>query len=281
MPAPGPYLPVWLTYAIVSPISAADFIAMSFDYSSVFLAIVVATGMILLLEIAGAVAGASKPAGQRPWLVELAHWAFPVALVVLLVRCFVVEPFRIPSASMMPGLVEGDFILVSKFSYGLRLPVTHKKILSIGEPKRGDVVVFRLPSDPSVDFIKRLVGLPGDHILVRHDRVFINGVLAPLEPHGTYAGNSGFEGSRLAIERFGGQQHVIMFADAASATDFEGTVPDGHYFFMGDNRDDSEDSRFGVVGFVPEQNLVGHAVGIFMNWHRGRLDLKRVGKKIL
>jgi signal peptidase I len=181
---------------------------------------------------------------------------------------------------MMPGLVDGDFIVVSKFSYGLRLPVINRKIMSVGEPHRGDVVVFRLPSDPSVHFIKRLIGLPGDHVTVRDNRIMINGESIPTQPDGTYPGGYGFTGAKLALERLGAEQHVIMFAEDRGATDFEAVVPAGRYFFMGDNRNDSNDSRLGV-GFVPEQNLVGRAVRIWMNWQLpGWPDWRRIGMKI-
>jgi signal peptidase I len=168
---------------------------------------------------------------------------------------------------------------VSKFSYGLRLPVLNTKIMPVGEPQRGDVVVFRLPSDPSIDFIKRLVGLPGDHIVVHDNRLFINGQPVPLMADGIYTGDYGFTGAELARERFGAADHVVMFA-RGRATDYEATVPAGHYFFMGDNRNDSEDSRFPVVGFVPEQNLVGHAMRIWMSWRHGWLEWHRIGMKI-
>jgi signal peptidase I len=218
---------------------------------------------------------------NEPLLVYYARSFFPVVLIVLLVRSFLFEPFRIPSASMMPGLVDGDFIFVDKFSYGLRLPVIDTKIVPIGAPRRGDVIVFRLPSDPSVHFIKRLIGLPGDHIVVSDNRITINGVPVPLTPDGVYSGGYGFTGAELGLERFGAEQHVVMFAPNRAAKDFETVVPAGHYFFMGDNRNDSEDSRFPMVGFVPEQNLVGHAVRIWLNWpFPGWPDWHRIGMKI-
>jgi signal peptidase I len=259
---------------------------MSIDFSAFFVAALAVSGLILLVDAAlqrsrRQFGGARDPA-SRPWLVAQARSLFPVILIVLLVRSFLVEPFRIPSASMMPGLVDGDFIFVNKFAYGLRLPISNTKILAVGEPQRGDVIVFRQPSKPSVNFIKRLVGLPGDHVVVRDNRVFINGKEVPLLPDGAYRGDFGFAGARLAIERFGAEEHVVMFARGRNATDFDATVPAGHYFFMGDNRNDSEDSRFPeAVGFVPEQNLVGHAKRIWMSWHHGTPDWRRFGMKIL
>jgi signal peptidase I len=255
------------------------------DFSATFVLLLAACGVILLADRMYFKARRHHRAAgagvREPLPVYYARSFFPVVLIVLLVRSFIFEPFRIPSASMMPGLVDGDFILVDKFSYGLRLPVINTKILSIGEPRRGDVIVFRLPSDPSVHFIKRLVGLPGDHIVVHDNRLTINGVLVPLQPDGVYSGGYGFTGAELGLERFGTDQHVVMFARNREATDFEAVVPAGHYFFMGDNRNDSEDSRFPVVGFVPEQNLVGHAVRIWMNWQiPGWPEWRRIGMRI-
>ena len=255
------------------------------DLAGIFTLLLVAAGVILLADRAGARARRQRRAEglpvQEPLLVYYARSFFPVILIVLLVRSFVFEPYRIPSASMMPGLVDGDFIFVDKFSYGLRLPLINAKILPIGEPQRGDVVVFRLPSDPSVHFIKRLVGLPGDHIAVHDNRIAINGVLVPLQLDGSYSGGYGFTGARLAVETFGARPHVVMFAANREARDFDAIVPPGQYFFMGDNRNDSEDSRFAAVGFVPEQNLVGPATRIWMNWRiPGWPDWHRIGMRI-
>jgi signal peptidase I len=221
--------------------------------------------------------------GSRPLnpVFEYARSLFPLVLVVLLIRSFVFEPFRIPSASMMPGLVDGDFIIVTKYAYGLRLPLLHTRLMQTGEPQRGDVVVFRLPADPSEHLIKRLVGLPGDHVQVRDNRVYINGTLMPQRLDGEYRGEFGFHGAPLAQERFGGVSHELMFAPDRWAKDFDGTVPPGSYFFMGDNRNDSEDSRFAAVGFVPARNLVGPARLIWLNWRvPGWPDLRRIGMRI-
>lgn len=216
----------------------------------------------------------------EPWVVEYARSFFPVILIVLIVRSFIFEPFRIPSESMMPGLIDGDFIFVNKFAYGLRLPVINSKVLSTGQPQRGDVIVFRLPRDPSVNYIKRLVGLPGDHVSVRNNQVFINGSPFALKPDGIYRGHR-FEGSELELEQIGNRQHVIMLAGQLPITDFDAKVPAGEYFFMGDNRNDSEDSRFGKVGFVPDANLVGRADRIWLNWEFPHWpNWARVGTKI-
>jgi signal peptidase I len=255
------------------------------DFEALFSLLLVVTGVILLADRlifnSRRQRNAEGAAAGEPLLVQYARSFFPVILIVLLVRSFIFEPFRIPSASMMPGLVDGDFIFVNKFSYGLRLPVVNTKILNTGEPKRGDVIVFRLPTNPSVHFIKRLIGLPGDHILVRDNRLTINGQNIPVKPDGTYSDGYGFSGSELESERFGATTHVIMLAPNRYATDYDTVVPEGHYFFMGDNRNDSADSRFPLVGFVPEKNLVGRAERIWMNWQiPGWPRAHRIGMKI-
>ncbi len=239
------------------------------DYTVILAAVVALAGALALLD--AVLLKRQRPVGpdgvtaRAPWLITQARAWFPVLLAVLLFRSFVYEPFRIPSESMLPGLIDGDFILVSKFSYGLRLPLTDR-VLPTGEPRRGDVIVFRSPSEPDVNLIKRLIGLPGDHVVVRDNRLLVNGVLMPLRPDGLYAGGFGFDGSPLMQEKLGSSEHRLLLASQRLATDFDGVVPVGHYFFMGDNRNDSEDSRFADVGFVPRANLIGHAVRIWMSW---------------
>jgi signal peptidase I len=258
---------------------------MSADLSLLLVIALVVSGSIWaadsLLSRAKRIARPVGTVAVEPKMVEWARSFFPVILIVLLIRSFVVEPFRIPSASMMPGLVDGDFIFVNKFSYGLRLPVLDTKIVSIDEPKRGDVIVFRLPSSPSINYIKRLVGLPGDHVVVHDNRLFINGAPIALDVKDTYKGDYGFTGAALGAERFGASEHMVMFAAGRTGTDFDATVPQGMYFFMGDNRNDSQDSRFPIVGFVPENNLVGRAMRIWMNWRiPGWPDWRRIGLKV-
>jgi signal peptidase I len=255
------------------------------DYTAILAAAVALAGFIALFDAFALrrrrPVGTDGQPAPASWVVSQARSLFPVLLAVLLFRSFLFEPFRIPSESMLPGLVDGDFIVVSKFSYGLRLPLLNTLLLPTGEPKRGDVVVFRSPSDPDTNLIKRLIGLPGDHVVVRDNRVSVNGVPMPLTPDGTYSGGFGFSGSPLAKERFGASEHVLLLASGRFATDFDGVVPADHYFFMGDNRNDSEDSRFEDVGFVPRENLIGHAVRIWMSWQLpGWPKLGRVGMRI-
>jgi len=206
-------------------------------------------------------------ANKEPIIVEYARSFFPVILVVLLLRSFMVEPFRIPSGSMIPTLLVGDFILVNKFSYGLRLPIVHTKIVDLGLPERGDVVVFRYPKDPSIDYIKRVVGLPGDRISYIGKTVYVNGTRVNHELIGPYTGTSSglpLPNTGMYSEELGEATHNILVESDKPRIDMERTVPEGHYFVMGDNRDNSNDSRF--WGTVPEENLVGRAFFIWMNW---------------
>jgi signal peptidase I len=247
---------------------------MTFDFSFLLVAATLLTGLIWGLDswlfrparVRTAVAGGVAPENVRePVMVEYARSFFPVILIVLLIRSFLFEPFRIPSDSMMPTLLDGDFIFVNKYAYGLRLPVMNTKIVPVGEPKRGDVIVFRLPKDPATNYIKRLVGLPGDHIQVRGRQLYVNGRPVPVELNGIYQGH-GHTGARLGTEHLDGVDHQVLYIPGRVTTDYDDVVPAGHYFFMGDNRDNSRDSRFTDVGFVPEGNLVGKAVRIWLNW---------------
>ncbi|MFC1720487.1 signal peptidase I [Pseudomonadota bacterium] len=222
---------------------------------------------------------------RDPVVIEYSRSLFPVLLIVLLFRSFLFEPFKIPSGSMIPTLLVGDFIVVNKFAYGLRLPVFHTKFVPIGEPERGDVVVFRYPVDPKVNFIKRLVGLPGDTITYRDKHLYVNGEEVSTAPQGRYSSaevkctTPRSDAFRFS-ETLGDVQHDILIHEGSGSKDGQWTVPEGHYFMMGDNRDRSNDSR--VWGFVPEENLMGRAVGIWLNFDytKGCGDLSRVGDGI-
>ncbi len=219
----------------------------------------------------------AKASQSRLTLVEYSQSFFPVLLFVLVIRSFVFEPFRIPSGSMEPTLLQGDFIFVKKYSYGLRLPVTETKVVETGSPERGDVVVFRLPKDPSTNYIKRVVGLPGDRVRYDKHRLTINGQLIEVEP----PIDPRVRGGALHEEELFGRRHDINILVPEGRANGEYVVPDGHYFMMGDNRDNSTDSRYPEVGLIPETNLVGEAVRIWM--HMDGLewpDWKRIGQKI-
>lgn len=258
------------------------------NFALILFLLTVATGAAWVAD--RFVARKRRPAGSRdPWWVEYGASFFPVFLVVFLLRSFLVEPFKIPSGSMIPTLLVGDFILVNKFAYGIRLPVINVKIIDVGSPKRGDVMVFRYPEDPSLDYIKRVVGLPGDRVEVRNKRVYINGAELPVRKDGEYLHKDRMYYTPRYVETLGGVEHAILIEPDAPAfvshvTPFafqdrclynnEGVVcevPPGHYFMMGDNRDASSDSR--VWGFVPERNIVGKAFLIWFNFG----DLGRIG----
>jgi signal peptidase I len=297
-------------------------VAEQVDFSSVLVAICAVTGVIWAAEAwvlgrhrrnAAKAAGKDPASIPEPGTVDYARSFFPVALAVLLLRSFLFEPFRIPSDSMMPTLLDGDFILVDKFAYGLRLPVTNTKILDTGAPRRGDVVVFRYPLDPSENYIKRTVGLPGDHVTVRDDRLIINGKVIPFHVTGTYSDGC-YLNMQLAEEHLGLHTHQALLCPVplevtpyplpgCRRRDARGyvcggtpppgampliepevvtkDVPAGHYLMIGDNRDNSDDGR--VWGFVPDANLVGKATYIWFNLDPERSGgplWSRIGKKI-
>ena len=223
---------------------------------------------------------------KEPVVIDYSKAFFPVLAIVLILRSFVAEPFRIPSSSMMPSLLIGDFILVNKFAYGLRLPITNQKFLPTGEPERGDVVVFRPPHHPDQDWIKRVIGLPGDTIAYRDHVLTVNGKPVADREIGRYIGQGkGAEmtGATLAEEQLPGRPHPILTREDLPFMmqgDGEWTVPEGSYFVMGDNRDNSEDSRF--WGTLPEANLRGKAFLIWMHWDSsaGGVDFSRMGSQI-
>ena len=302
-------LPIFIGAAIIWAFASEQL-----DFSAVLVVIAAVTGLAWAADaslLASRRRAAAKAAGkdpadvQEPRTVDYARSFFPVAIAVLLLRAFLFEPFRIPSDSMMPTLRDGDFIVVSKFAYGLKLPITNAKILDTGEPARGDVVVFHPPMKPSEVWIKRVVGLPGDHVTVRNDRVTVNGRPIPFEVVGTYSDGC-YEHLQLATELLGAHAHQALLcpvplrvtpeplpgckrsdahgyvcgddalpgAEALMAPPaLDRVVPPGEYLMIGDNRDNSDDGRF--WGFVTERELIGKATLVLFNW-----DVDRAGGPI-
>lgn len=210
-----------------------------------------------------AFAVAANQTAAEPTIVEYARSFFPVLAAVLVLRSFLFEPFQIPSSSMVPTLLVGDYILVNKFSYGLRLPVVRDKVVTIGEPERGDVMVFFPPHQNQTYYIKRVIGVPGDIIVYRNKRLSVNGEAVPQQWLDE-APVSRSSRIRAGAETVAGERHLMQVDPARPARDFSVTVKPGHYFMMGDNRDNSSDSR--VWGQVPERDIVGKAVAIWMHW---------------
>ena len=227
---------------------------------------------------------------MQPWWLDWTAGLFPVIVGVFVLRSFLFEPFKIPSGSMVPTLLVGDLILVNKFDYGVRLPVLNKKVIANKDPQRGDVVVFRYPPDPRLDYIKRVVGLPGDQISYQNQKLSINGQPVPLKALGEFYDEDSLRYAPQFSEKLGEKDHRILVDPRRSS--FFGTdsprfpfaencrysaegvtckVPAGHYFVMGDNRDNSQDSRY--WGFVPDENLVGRAFFVWMNFG----NLGRIG----
>lgn len=264
-------------------------------FALILILLLLLTGVIWLLD--RFMLRAKRPAGvTEPWWVEYAKSFFPVILAVFLLRSFLIEPFKIPSGSMIPTLHVGDFILVNRYTYGLRLPIINKKFIEINQPQRGDVMVFHYPEDPSVDYIKRVIGVPGDVLVYRNKRLWINGTEQALLRDGDYnyvESELRFLHTERYKENLDGHSHAVLLnpempqvhlANVANFPQHEQcsyteeevrcTVPAGSYFMMGDNRDNSRDSRY--WGFVPDEMIVGKAFFIWMNF--GELD--RVGMSI-
>lgn len=265
------------------------------NFPLIMLVLLVITGGIALLD-RFALSRHRAPEAPGPWWVEYPKSFFPVILVVFCLRSFLVEPFKIPSGSMIPTLLVGDFILVNKYTYGIRLPVANVKVLDINEPQRGEVMVFRYPVNPSMDYIKRIIGVPGDTVTYRDKRLTVNNTPVPMEPKGEYTYvelGLNYIYTRRFTESLNGHKYDILINPDVPDIQLAGVhpfphhqncsyddrgftckVPEGNYFTMGDNRDSSSDSRY--WGFVPERNIVGKAFMIWWNFN----DLKRIGLSI-
>ena len=262
------------------------------DFALIMFVLLVITGGVWLLDRLVLLRRRAAE-GKEPWWVEYSKSFFPVILAVFMLRSFLIEPFKIPSGSMIPTLHVGDFILVNKFTYGIRLPIISKKIIQMNNPRRGDVMVFHYPENPSVDFIKRVIGVPGDTIEYRNKQVYVNGQLQLQNPDGEYnyvENELKFVHTDRRVENLDGHNHAVLInpempdvhLDAVSDFPYRENcsysndetrckVPEGNYFMMGDNRDNSRDSRY--WGFVPDSMIVGKAFMIWMNFG----ELSRVG----
>jgi len=269
------------------------------NFALILFVLTVLTGVVVLGDRL-AFAKHRPQGAPEPWWIEYPKSFFPVLLIVFLLRSFIAEPFKIPSSSMRPTLEVGDFILVNKFAYGIRLPIIEKKIVPIGEPKRGDVIVFRYPVNPSQDFIKRVIGLPGDEVVYRNKKLTVNGASLPQAPDGNYGYLEGL--MYVTTERFQERSgdHLYTIAENPAAQPiypqnvrafpgrencvyneqgFSCKVPTGNYLMMGDNRDNSDDSRY--WGFVPDDHIRGKAFFIWFNWDDiSSLSFKRIGSGI-
>ncbi|MHA3051629.1 signal peptidase I [Acinetobacter sp. ANC 4641] len=274
---------------------------MDFDFNLILVPVTLILFFVWLLDKVKLKQRANKGRGNEHFIVTWAYDFWPVLAVVLILRSFLYEPFNIPSDSMVPTLETGDFILVNKFDYGIRLPLINKKVINVGEPQRGDVIVFRYPLQPNISYIKRVVGLPGDHVAYHDGKLFINNQTVATTVTQFKRDKdqlSSFE-AKYTYETLGTHKHLVrhlegrdplveqynyaMSSNQASAIPFvanlnktfvqndgkawDVTVPQGHYFAMGDNRDESADSRF--WGFVPEENLTGRAFYVWMHKEPG------------
>jgi len=249
-----------------------------FDFSFYLFVGVAITGAIWLLDSWYLLPRRARQDDKEPVVVEYAKSFFPVLLIVFLLRGFIVEPFKIPSGSMLPSLYIGDFILVNKFAYGVRVPVLNMKIIETGNPERGDVVVFRYPRDPSLDYIKRVIGLPGDHIAYYDKLLYVNGKPFKRKFSGLYGGPDQPHANQYEEEIDGVGHDILLMPGRTNALEGEYVVPENMYFVMGDNRDNSSDSR--VWGPVPERNLVGKAFMVWMHVNDWNIRWGRIGNVI-
>lgn len=245
---------------------------MDIDFPLILVVLTFATGLIYLADAIlwkpkrdaakdnSSSAASEEEISEGPWLVEVSRSFFPVLAIVLVLRSFLVEPFQIPSGSMLPSLEVGDFILVNKYAYGFRLPVVGTKVIEMDDPQRGDVMVFKYPKDGKTNYIKRVIGVPGDKIEYKDKQLWINGELVEEKLLANLPGRKLFE------ETLGSVKHKLYEHKAQPNRGAEGywEIPEGSYFMVGDNRDNSNDSRF--WGVVPDDLVVGKAFAIWMHW---------------
>ncbi|KPJ67906.1 MAG: signal peptidase [Coxiella sp. DG_40] len=256
----------------------------SFDFPLILTSLVLITGLISLIDILFFAAKRKKIGKKKSIFIDYSRSFFPILLIVLLIRSFLIQPYRVPTGSLMPTILPGDFIAVNQFAYGLRLPVVNYKIVNIGEPKHGDIALFRWPNNPKIIFVKRVVGIPGDHVVYRNKTLYVNGKVADqkligktldIEPDNTPVV------VQKRLEDLLGVKHYIFVRESDGYIGTVDTVvPKNNYFMMGDNRDASDDSRY--WGFVPEQNLIGKAFLVWMSWDSVKREIRwhRIGEKI-
>lgn len=256
-----------------------------FDFALVLVGLTLITGVIAIYDWTVGrrrrLAANDGNEVQDPILVEYSKSLFPIILVVTVLRSFLIEPFRIPSGSMMPTLLVGDFILVNKYAFGVRMPVTNTKLLDVGKPKRGDVIVFKNPKQPNMDYIKRVIGVPGDSVKYRNKTLYINNKIAQKQFLDNYRdpANRVPPGTKRLVEDLVGVKHEILISRrSGNNDDFRRTIPEGAYWVMGDNRDNSKDSR--VIEAIPEKFLVGRAFMIWMHLGDEGFKFDRIGEPI-
>lgn len=257
---------------------------LNFNILTLLTILTIASGVIWFIDVKYFKAKRVKEKRKENFIIDYSRSLFWIFLVVLIIRAFVAQLFTIPTGSLEPTIMPGDIIVANQFDYGLRLPITHTKIIGVGEPKVGDIAVFRYPAQPSIDYIKRIVGVPGDHVVYKNKILYING----KEAKQTFIEKDyDFEpGNNMLVnkvqENLQGVKHDILIRPAGygETSDFDVTVPKGYYFGMGDNRDDSADSRF--WGFIPEKNLIGKAMFILVSWDKqtNRVRWHRTGDKL-
>jgi signal peptidase I len=255
-----------------------------FDFPFILTSLTLVSGVLALIDILFFTSNRKKTS-KKPLIFEYARSFFPMFLAVLIIRSFIVQPYRVPTGSLSPTVLPGDFIAVNQFAYGLRLPLINYKIIPINEPKRGDIVLFRWPQDPRVIFVKRVVGLPGDHIIYKNKILTINNIEATQKFISKELSISADKMPITALKKsedlLGIKHQIFVYEpDNSLIKDLEIIVPKNQYFVMGDNRDDSNDSRY--WGFVPEENLIGKAFIIWMNWNSEnyKITWNRIGKSI-
>jgi len=260
---------------------------MSYYFPLILMVLVCITGFVYLLDVIFfaprrkrlAKSGGFASVGM-PWWIDYSRSFFPVLFIVLIIRSFIVQPYRVPTGSLEPTVLPGDFLAVNQFAYGLRTPMSHHTIIPVGKPKRGDIVVFPYPRNNKIDFVKRVVGVPGDHIEYKDKKLYINGTLAEqtfIGPGVDVESNRNVAVDEYEENLMGVKHRILIQPIGGDNGEYDFVVPPKQYLMMGDNRDNSGDSR--EWGFAPEENLIGKAFLIWMSWdgqrHRVRWD--RIG----